>query len=68
LPLEEPTRLLFGARLARVRRDTPSSWEVRFEPDSGVLLTDPGAAAVCCPFLGEAELRALLQRQAGWLP
>jgi hypothetical protein len=68
LPLEEPTRLLFGARLAWVRRDTPTSWEVLFEPDSGVLLTDPGAAAACCPFLGEAELLDLVRRQAGWLP
>ena len=68
LPLAEPTRLLFGVRLAGVRRDTPTSWEVVFEPESGVLLTDPGAAAVCCPYLGEAELRTLVQRQAEWLP
>jgi hypothetical protein len=68
LPLAEPARVLFGARLAEVRRDTPTSWEVRFEPASGVLITDAGAAAACCPFLGEAELHALVGRQAGWLP
>jgi hypothetical protein len=68
LPLEKPTRLLFGARLARMHRDSPASWEVAFEPDSGVLITDPGAAAACCPFLGEEELHALVRRQADWTP
>jgi hypothetical protein len=68
LPLAEPTRLLFGVRLAGVHRDTPASWEVRFEPDSGVLITDPAAAAACCPFLDEDDLHALVRRQSGWLP
>jgi hypothetical protein len=67
LPLTEPTRLLFGARLDKVCRDTPASWEVRFEPASAVLLTDPAAAAACCPYMPEAELLVLVRHQAGWL-
>jgi hypothetical protein len=36
-------------------------------PDSGVLLTDRGAAAICCPFLTEAELQTIVQTQSAWL-
>jgi hypothetical protein len=66
LPLEEPRRLVFGARLERVAREPPGTWVVRFEPDSGVLLTDAEAAAWCCPGLADAESRALFARQRGW--
>jgi hypothetical protein len=68
LPLEDPTRILFGARLEHVRRVAPAGWEIRFAPLSGVLLTDPGAAAVCCPFEPEGDLKRLVERQASWLP
>src|SRR5205823_166192 len=47
LPLDQPRRLLFGARLASVAREGERLWVVRFEADSGVLLTDEGAVAAC---------------------
>jgi hypothetical protein len=65
LPLDPPRRLLFGARLARVGREAGGGWVVRFAPDSAVLLTDPGAAAACCPL--DADLREVLGRQKRWL-
>jgi hypothetical protein len=71
LPRVRPPRLLFGARLARVAREQGGVWVVRFDPDSGVLLTEPGAVAACCPPpLDEADREqrdALLQRQKEWL-
>lgn len=66
LPLDEPRRLVFGARLARVEREAGNTWVVRFEPDSGVLLTDEGAAAACGLAPVDAELRAVLTEQAKW--
>jgi hypothetical protein len=68
LPRDRPPRVLFGARLAGVRREPPGpTWVVRFDRESGVLLTDRGAVAVCCPFLGDAEVTALVVRQEKWL-
>jgi hypothetical protein len=68
LPRERPPRLLFGARLASVSREPGGVWVVRFQPDSGVLLTDPGAGAACCPLpVDDDELPALLRRQKAWL-
>ncbi len=65
--LDQPRRLLFGARLATVRPEPPGpTWVVRLQPDSGVWLTDPAAAALCCPAWSDAATRALLQEQAGW--
>jgi hypothetical protein len=66
LPLDRPQRLLFGARLAAVRREPGRGWVVRLEPDSGVLITDPGAAVACFLSPEEPDVRALLQRQADW--
>ncbi len=66
LPWEGRPRLLFGARLAAVTREPPGRWVVRFEPDSGVLLTDEGAAGACCPQPLDAELKDVLKRQAEW--
>jgi hypothetical protein len=63
LPLDPPPRVLFGARLAKVGREQ-GAWVVRFDPDSGVLFTDPDAA-LCVP--ADDELRAVLERQAEWL-
>jgi hypothetical protein len=66
VPLDTPRRLIFGARLASCRRETRGRWVIRFLPDSGVLLTDPSAAAGCCPTVDEA-LRDVLHRQQQWL-
>jgi hypothetical protein len=66
LPLDRPQRLLFGARLAEVRREPGRGWVVRLEPDSGVLITDPEAAVACFLSPEEADVRALLRRQAEW--
>jgi hypothetical protein len=67
LPLAPPARLLFGARLAGCAREEGGAWVIRFEPDSGVLLTDPGAAAACCPAPLGRELEEVLRRQEEWL-
>lgn len=67
LPLIRPQRLLFGARLASVAREAPNIWVVRFEPDSGVLLTDESAAAAYLPPPLDEEARQLLRRQAALL-
>jgi hypothetical protein len=40
LPLEAPEAILFGARLAEVRRTGPDTFAIRVQPASGVLLTD----------------------------
>jgi hypothetical protein len=66
LPLHKPQRLLFGLRLASVRREAEGSWVIRFDPNRGVLLTDREAAAACSPQTA-AELDELVRRQAGWL-
>ncbi|MCI0461598.1 MAG: hypothetical protein L0Z62_32005 [Gemmataceae bacterium] len=66
LPLEQPQRVVFGVRLASVRREPGRSWVVRFEPDSAVLLTDPEAAVACFLSPDDPEVRALLQRQTEW--
>jgi hypothetical protein len=67
LPAEPARRVLFGARLASLRREA-DGWVVRFEPDSGVLLTDPDALNACCPGLVDPEVREALLRQQNWLP
>src|SRR3989442_1095881 len=48
LPLQEPQLLLFGARLDKVSRDPAGAWAFSLEPESGILITHPGAAAACC--------------------
>lgn len=68
LPLERPYRVLFGARLASVGREAGGRLVVRFQPDSGVLLTDPGAVRAC--LLGQPPddaLSEVLRRQQDWL-
>jgi hypothetical protein len=67
LPLDPPRRCLFGARLASCRREEGGVWVIRFEPDSGVLLTDEDAAAACCPGPVDDKLRDVLRRQEEWL-
>jgi hypothetical protein len=67
LPLDQPRRLLFGARLASVGREAQGVWVVRFAPDSGVLLTDLDTAAACCCQPLDEELRAVVRRQEEWV-
>jgi hypothetical protein len=79
LPRERPPRLLFGARLASIAREVADGrgvWVVRFDPDSGVLFTDPEAVADAYPPPGDNDavarqdyeaLQALLKRQRRWL-
>jgi hypothetical protein len=66
LPLDTPSRLLFGARLAWCGRGEGGIWLVKFEPDSGVLLTDP-AAAQACSSVPLDDLEPLLERQRKWI-
>jgi hypothetical protein len=67
LPLAPPARMLFGARLAGCAREEGGAWVIHFEAESGVLLTDPGAAASCCPAPLGRELEEVLRRQEEWL-
>jgi hypothetical protein len=66
LPLDVPQRMIFGGRLADLWREDGGGWAFRFEPDSGVLLTDAGAVTAC---LGppDADLLAVLRRQQHWV-
>jgi hypothetical protein len=69
LRLAEPRRLLFGARLARLSREEGGGhglWVIHLDPDSGVLITDEEVAGACCPQPLDADLRAVLERQAEW--
>jgi hypothetical protein len=66
LPLDPPQRVLFGARLASVRREPGRGFVVRLDPPSGVLITDAEAAVACFLSPEEAETRALLERQSEW--
>jgi serine/threonine protein kinase len=67
LPRDRPPRLLFGARLASISREPPGVWVVRFQPDSGVLLTDPATVAASCPPPYDQELMDLVRRQKTWV-
>ena len=67
LPLDAEPRVIFGARLARCAREEGGTWVVRFEPDSGVLLTDAGAVEACFPAAMDERLRETLVRQKGWV-
>jgi hypothetical protein len=67
LPLEQPQRVLLACRLADVRRAPGQPWVVTVQPDSGVLLTEPGAAHVCGLDPHADDVRQVLQRQARWL-
>lgn len=63
LTLEKPQRFLFGLRLQRIERISPGKWSVKFEPDSGVLLTNADAVAIVCPPLATPEVKAILDQQ-----
>jgi hypothetical protein len=66
LPLDKTQRLLFGVRLDEVKIEPGGQWVVRFDPTSGVLLTDLGAVRACLA-VPEEEFRAIVERQASWL-
>lgn len=66
LPLDPPQRLIFGGKLAAVARETGGGWVIRFQPASGVLLTDPAAVASCHPGPLDDELLHVLKRQSEW--
>jgi hypothetical protein len=66
VPLDPPPRLIFGGRLKSMTREA-GMWVIRFEPDSGVLLTDPDAAAACWPMPLDRDVLRTLQRQDEWL-
>lgn len=67
LPLERPRRLIFGARLAGIAREAPGGWVIRFQPDSGVLLTDEQALAAAAPVPLDDEVHRVLRWQAEWV-
>lgn len=61
-------RFVIGVRYASIKLEPPGPrWVVRFDPDSGVLLTDPGAAATQSAALAGPEGEQHLRRQAEWL-
>jgi len=63
IPLQSPRRLLFGARLQDVQVEGNAAWVVRLDPASGVLLTDPDAARLCCPAVADADSARILRQQ-----
>jgi len=67
LPLSDSRRLIFGARLADVRREPGPPYLTRLEPDSGVLLTEPEAASICCFQPVDASFQEVMDRQARWV-
>jgi hypothetical protein len=66
LPLDQPRRLIFGARLDRVAREAGGVWVIRFDSDSGTLLTEEEVLARCGVPL-DAEVREVLRRQKEWI-
>src|SRR5262249_42197869 len=66
LPLRQPRRLLFGAKLADMEPRNQGVWVIEFEKDSGVLLTDEGAVNALGLGPIDAELRELLKQQGEW--
>jgi hypothetical protein len=67
LPLDDAPRLIFGARLAKCELEEGGTWVIHFEPNSGVLLTDPEAAQAASTRSLEPGLKATLKRQQEWL-
>jgi hypothetical protein len=67
LPLDERPRLVFGARLAGCEREPGGGWVVRFERDSGVLLTDLDAVVAALTQPPDEGLKQVLARQQKWL-
>ena len=66
LPLDQPRRLLFGARLESVVLEPEDTWVIRFDAESGVLMTDANAVAAC-GLPEDEDSREVLRRQVEWL-
>lgn len=66
LPLGEPQRVFFGARLADVQRVAGGLFAIRLEPESGVLLTDPTLVRKCLGQSLDVDLEKVLQKQSQW--
>ncbi len=69
LPLGQPVRVIFGARLQDFAREPGGNWVIRFEPDSGVLLTDEEAFRALAPLLLDRDdsIPRVLKRQREWV-
>lgn len=68
LPIDPTRRIIFGTRLAGIRRQAGGIRVIYFAPESGVLMTQKLAVEFVCPSLAsDAELGSLLQRQKNWL-
>ncbi len=65
LPVEWPTRLVLGVRLAETRRDPRGNWIVLADPENLVLFTEPAMlSGAWAPV--DATLADQLRRQAEW--
>ncbi len=67
LPLNDSPRLIFGARLAGCRREEGGAWVIRFQADSGVLITDPDLWQACSSADLDDDTRRVFTRQREWL-
>jgi hypothetical protein len=68
LQLDQPQRLIVGGRLAAVERTGEGPWVVRFQAESGVLMTHQPLVERLCPALdNDPDAAKTLQRQAAWL-
>jgi hypothetical protein len=67
LPLDDRPRLVFGARLAGCEREPGGGWVVRFDRDSGVLMTDADAVVAALTQPPDEGLKQVLARQQKWL-
>lgn len=67
LPLEDSPRVIFGVRLLQCGREEGGTWVLRFEAESGVLLTDQGAVETCFSLAADKELLATLEQQRRWV-
>ena len=63
----KPRRLFFGGRLASMAREAGGEWVIRFERESGALLTEIDIAAAVSPLPMDAEQRAVIETQAEWI-
>jgi hypothetical protein len=66
LHLDQPQRLLLGARLANVEPEAGGTWVIRLEPDSGVLVTDAEAFSTVFSLPPEGW-EPVIKRQAAWV-
>lgn len=69
LPLGQPQRVIFGARLAGFARGHGGNWIIRFQPDSGVMLTDEDAFRAFAPLLLDRDegITKVLKQQSEWV-